>query len=83
MTDLKKLITEVIDKDAAIHYEWGEDLYVANPEQLADLILAKIQETHFILEKGETIDYNSWTNDVDRQGGSFTDAEINNRLTGW
>ena len=26
---------------------------------------------------------NSWAGDVDRQGGSFTDAEINSRLTGW
>lgn len=99
MTDLKAIITDIIDRNAAIHYEWGEDIYIANTEELADRIVDKVyeffeDELGGVRNRPKSVDpvamdkvgekiaaVNSWANDVDRQGGSFTDREIIDRIT--
>lgn len=51
---------------------WTKELIAEAHKILAEMLDEDIAE-----------DLRSWANDVDRQGGSFTDAEINARLTGW
>lgn len=77
---LKDIIADIIDQNYVIRNEYGEDPSVENPEQLADLIVKRIQEDYLISERGTGRDIistaNSWQGQVDRQGGSFSDQEI-------
>lgn len=81
LRDLKAIIADIIEKNV--------DLVYPNGPHVADLILKRIEETHFILERGPTIDHSttsaevmsSWAGQVDRQGGSFSDQEIADRNT--
>lgn len=85
---LRDVISDLILEHAELKMDGG-NVYVANSDTLADLILKRIQETHFICEQGPTIDYSSdaasvrssWEGQVDRQGGSFSDQEIVDSLT--
>lgn len=86
---LRDVISDLILEHAEIRIEHGEDPHVQNTNTLADLILRRIQETHFICEQGPTIDHSttstevrsSWAGQVDRQGGSFSDQEIADSYT--
>lgn len=88
---LRNIISDLILENAEIRIEHGEDPRVHNTNALADLILKRIQETHFICEPSDAIriaaaaiDHStnstearsSWEGHVDRQSGAFTDQEI-------
>lgn len=98
MTDLKDIVADIIDRHAAIHYEWGEDIYIANTEELADRIIDKVyeffeDELGGVRNRPRPVDPAAMDkvgekiaavkSDADRQDGSFIDLGVIERLGRW
>lgn len=59
---MKDLVCDLILEHAEVQMDRG-CVFISNAEAIAEIILNKIQETHFILERGPTIDHSD--HDVD------------------
>lgn len=63
--ELKDLIADLICEHALIRNEYGEDPSVDNPNDVAAIILERIQETYLVTERLDSSNHSSATAQVD------------------